>query len=104
VDTSALLGGGALAKVIDQFVDSELVVVDSPALSEGADALIVGAQCDGAVLVVDARRTRRRAIADACVRLRQANVHLVGTVVNRVEPDDRTRPPRHHRRPPTLGG
>jgi capsular exopolysaccharide synthesis family protein len=101
-DPAALLGGGSLTKIIHQLADSELVIVDAPALREGADALIIGAQCDAVILVVDAERTRRRTIEETTVRLQQANISLLGTVINRVAPDDRTRPPRHYRRPPTL--
>jgi capsular exopolysaccharide synthesis family protein len=97
-DQAALLGNGALAKVIHHLADSELVIVDAPALGEGADALIIGAQCDAVILVVDAERTRRRTIEEAATRLRQASIPLLGTVINRVAPDDRTRPPRQHRR------
>jgi capsular exopolysaccharide synthesis family protein len=96
-DPPGLLGSGALHKTLDQFHDADLVLVDSPAIDESIDALVIASQCDAAILVIDARRARRSVIENAVLRIGQANVEFLGTVVNRVEPDERTRPPRRRR-------
>jgi len=96
-DAPGVLGSGALRKTLDQLDGADHVVVDSPAVDESIDALVIAAQCDAAILVVDARQTSRRAMENAVSRIRHANVDLLGAVVNRVEADKRTQPPRRRR-------
>jgi polysaccharide biosynthesis transport protein len=90
-DAPGLLGAGALRKVLDQLTDAEVIVVDAPAVTEVADALVIGAQVDASILVVDARSTRRRMLQDAVRRL-APHARLLGNVVNRDEPERRPRP------------
>jgi succinoglycan biosynthesis transport protein ExoP len=103
-DPPGVLGSGGLRKTLDQLDGADLVVVDSPAADESIDALVIASQCDAVLLVVDANRARRQRIENAIVRIHQANADLLGTVVNRVEADARTRPPRRWRRPSTPRG
>jgi len=97
-DAPGALGSGALRKTLDQLDAADQVVVDAPAVDESIDALVIASQCDAAILVVDAEQGRRRAIENAVSRLSEANVELLGVVLNRVEADERTRPPRRQRR------
>lgn len=97
-DPPGTLGGGALQKTLSQLHDADLVVVDAPAIDESIDALVIASQCDAAILVVDARGARRRVIENAVQRISQTNAQFLGTVINRVEDDERTRPPRRRRR------
>jgi polysaccharide biosynthesis transport protein len=96
-DPAGVLGSGALRKTLDQLDSADQIVVDSPAISEGIDALVIASQCDAAILVIDAQAIRRRVVEDVVVRIKQANVQYLGTVINRVAPDDRTRPPKRTR-------
>jgi capsular exopolysaccharide synthesis family protein len=89
-DAPGLLGAGALRKVLDQLADAEIIVVDAPAVTEVADALVIGAQVDASILVVDARSTRRRVLQDAVRRL-APHARLLGNVVNRDDPERRPR-------------
>lgn len=89
-DAPGLLGAGALRKLLDQLADAEIIVVDAPAVSEVADALVIGAQVDASILVVDARATRRRVLQDAVRRL-TPHARLLGDVVNRDDPERRPR-------------
>jgi Mrp family chromosome partitioning ATPase len=100
-DAPGVLGSGALRKTLDQLDGADHVVVDSPPVDESIDAVVIAAQCDAAILVVDARSTSRRSIENAVSRLGQANVDLLGAVVNRVEADKRTQPPRRRRGRPS---
>jgi polysaccharide biosynthesis transport protein len=84
-DAPGLLGGGALRKLVDQITDAEIVVVDAPAVTEAADALVIAAQVDASILVVDARRTRRRTLNDGVRRL-TPHARLLGSVINQDEP------------------
>jgi polysaccharide biosynthesis transport protein len=97
-DPPGVLGSGQLHKTLDQLAGADQVVVDSPAAGESIDALVIAAQCDAAILVIDANQAQRRRLEDAVLRIGQANVELLGTVVNRVEADERTRPPSRRRR------
>jgi capsular exopolysaccharide synthesis family protein len=89
-DAPGLLGAGALRKVLDQLHDAEIIIVDAPPVGEVADALVIGAQVDASVLVVDAQSTRRRTLQDAVKRL-TPHARLLGSVVNRDEPERRSR-------------
>lgn len=97
-DPPGLLSAGALQKILGKLDEAELVIVDSAPLGESSDPLIIASQCDGVILVVDAARTRSRTITEARKRLDRAGTGLIGTVLNRVSPDDRTRPPRRRLR------
>jgi Mrp family chromosome partitioning ATPase len=102
-DPAGVLGSGALRKTLDQLDGADQVIVDAPAIAEGIDALVIASQCDAAILVIDARGTRR-VIENAVLRINQANVQFLGTVINRIDPDERTRPPKRTRRSsPTRG-
>jgi len=89
-DAPGLLGAGALRKVLDQLHDAEIIIVDAPPVGEVADALVIGAQVDASVLVVDAQSTRRRALHDAVKRI-TPHARLLGSVVNRDEAERRSR-------------
>jgi Mrp family chromosome partitioning ATPase len=85
-DAPGLLGAGALHKILDELTDAEIVVIDTPSVAEGPDALVIGAQCDASVVVLDARRTRKDALRKALARL-EPHARLLGTVVNLGEPE-----------------
>lgn len=89
-DAPGLLGAGALRKLLDQLADAEIIVIDAPAVTQVADALVIGAQVDASILVVDARATRRRTLQEAVRRL-TPHARLLGSVVNRDDPERRPR-------------
>jgi capsular exopolysaccharide synthesis family protein len=83
---AALLGSPALREFGDEAKEHySLVVYDTPPLSVSADASLVAAITDGVVLVVDARRTRRRPATQAVDQLRRAHANILGVVVNRID-------------------
>ena len=83
---AALLGSQALREFDEEAKEAfSLVVYDTPPLSVSADASLVAAITDGVVLVVDARRTRRRPATQAVDQLRRAHANILGVVVNRVD-------------------
>lgn len=74
--------------VLDQLIESvrrmyEFVIFDTPPLRVGADASVVAARTDGAVLVLDAHRTQRQSVEWSLGQLRRAGVNVLGVVVNR---------------------
>lgn len=63
---------------------SDMVIFDSPPVLAVADASILGSRCSGAILVVDSGRSRTEAIRRGADTLRQANVKLLGVVLNKL--------------------
>jgi Mrp family chromosome partitioning ATPase len=59
------------------------VLLDSPALSVGCDAVVLGRAADGVVLVLKANSTRREAARKAVLNLQSAGVRILGAVLNR---------------------
>ncbi len=66
-------------------VHFDYVLVDTPPLSSVADANLVAAQCDGALLVVRSGVTPRSLIASSLKQLERSGCELMGVVLNRVE-------------------
>jgi capsular exopolysaccharide synthesis family protein len=61
----------------------DLVVIDTPPMLISSDAVVLAAQVDGVVVVVDARRTRQRLLTATLRRLSVAGGSVVGLVLNR---------------------
>ncbi len=64
--------------------ESDMVIIDSPPVLAVADATIIGSRCSGAILVLDAGRTRTDICKRAVERLRQTNIRLFGVVLNKL--------------------
>jgi polysaccharide biosynthesis transport protein len=69
---------------------ADFVIVDSPPLSAGADASILGHEVDGVLFLLNHRHTRRRQAMAAANQLRQARAPLAGIVINEVPTTDDT--------------
>ncbi|HET8843616.1 MAG TPA: Wzz/FepE/Etk N-terminal domain-containing protein [Ktedonobacteraceae bacterium] len=61
----------------------DLVIFDTPALLEEADALALALLCDSAVLVVDAARERKETLKKAESMLARLGAPILGVVINR---------------------
>jgi capsular exopolysaccharide synthesis family protein len=61
------------------------VIIDSPPVGVVADAAVVGAAVDGALLVLKAGKTTREAARQAVRQLRDVNTRIVGAVLNEVD-------------------
>jgi capsular exopolysaccharide synthesis family protein len=62
----------------------DVVILDSPPVIGLADALLLANLAKATLFVVDAETARRRDVEGAVKRLRQANAHLLGAVLQRV--------------------
>jgi capsular exopolysaccharide synthesis family protein len=60
-----------------------VVIVDTPPVLADVSAVGVAAQCDGAILVLQAEQTRWEVAREAQARLQRAGVNLLGVVLNR---------------------
>jgi capsular exopolysaccharide synthesis family protein len=61
----------------------DLILVDSPPLLAFADAAILSSMMDRTLLVIDAERSRRRAVQQVPQILTRAGANVVGVVLNR---------------------
>ena len=61
----------------------DYVLVDAPAVELGDDCLVLGRHADGVVLVLRAHQTRRERARKALADLENANVRVLGAVLNR---------------------
>lgn len=62
----------------------DVVIYDTPPVSVGADASLIAARTEAAILVVDANTSRRASVEWALEQLRRAHVNVLGVIVNRV--------------------
>lgn len=81
-DPSGLLASRALGTVLDRLRAShDVVLVDAPPLGPVADAAVLAAGSDGAVLLCRAGTTSAEAVAAATEALRAVGARVVGTVL-----------------------
>lgn len=63
--------------------DFDLIIVDLPHDTESARTQFLATHLDGAILVIDAQRTRARDAEATLTSLRECQVDVLGTVLNR---------------------
>ncbi len=61
----------------------DYILIDAPALNLYADAIALGRITDGVVVVLQADSTRRETARKGLESLRQANIEVIGAVLNR---------------------
>jgi capsular exopolysaccharide synthesis family protein len=66
----------------------DLILVDSAPILAVPDNLLLAAALDRVILVVRASKTSRRDLLSAQTTLRQANAHILGVILNQVNPAD----------------
>lgn len=80
-----LLASERLRAVLTHLRDeADILLVDGPPVTVGADAAVLATRADGVLLVVDHGSTRRDLAIAASDALRQVQAHLLGVVINRV--------------------
>ncbi len=84
-----LLTPGARNTFAELAADTEVLIIDAPALSEGPQARLMFDQVDGVVLVLRARRTLKRDLVRASEQIEAAGVPLLGAILNRFRPEAR---------------
>jgi non-specific protein-tyrosine kinase len=82
---SALLSSAHMRRLMAALRnEADVVILDCPPAAAIADAAIMGAQSDGALMVLRAGRSRKRIVQQAVENLRRVNVHMIGVALNRV--------------------
>ena len=78
-----LLGRQVFDLVLDLFASQyDLIIMDTPATSESADAQILASRADAAVLLVRRNHTRVDELKGAMQNLTESGVHVMGSVVS----------------------
>lgn len=62
----------------------DIIILDTPPLSNVADAMKIATQCDGSVLVVRSNSTPRNMVINSLQQLRRTTTPVLGTVLSRV--------------------
>jgi chain length determinant protein tyrosine kinase EpsG len=78
-----LLSRPVFAAILDQYAHQfDLVLIDTPAVGESADAQIISAHAGSALMLVRRHHTRQSALQAAMTSLSQARVTVMGSVVS----------------------
>ncbi len=81
-----LLSSGRMVELLTLAAEKfDQVVLDSPPVLGLADGLIVGNLCEGTLLAVEMGSTPRGYVQGAFKRLRGAQVHVLGTILTKLE-------------------
>lgn len=81
---SEMLTSDAMRQLIDEVAPQyDYVIIDSPPILSVADANLTSPLVDGAVLVVDAGRTRRSQLSQAVASFETAGGRIIGVVLNK---------------------
>jgi len=85
-DPVNLLDNGRIGKVLQELRQrAEIVLLDSPALDECGDALLIAGHCDGVLLVWEPAIASRQQVQQACQFLATAGVWPSGVVCNKLD-------------------
>lgn len=85
LNPTELLSSERFGKMIETLRDIyDYIIVDSAPVGMLIDAAIIAQECDGAVLVVEAGRTKYRAVQEAKSRIENSSCPILGVVLNKV--------------------
>jgi capsular exopolysaccharide synthesis family protein len=62
---------------------ADLVLLDCPPIGLSADAAVLASRAEAVVFVLDLKMSNANVLSDALERVRSANAHILGAVVNR---------------------
>lgn len=80
-----ILTSDAMHNLLDEAAQRyDFIIIDSPPVLSVADANLLAPSADGAIIVVDASKTRRTPLTHAVSNLESAGGRIVGVVLNKV--------------------
>jgi len=86
---AARLGDGSLGRLINSARDTyKFIIVDTPPALALADALSIGREVDGTILVASAGQTQKGALVATVEQLRAQGLRILGMVLNQVDFSD----------------
>lgn len=78
-----LLGSNRMKGILQQLRELfDIVIIDSPPVLAVADPIVLGAQTDGCVLVLDTSMTKRDVALTAKMKLDKVNARMLGVIIN----------------------
>lgn len=84
---SELLGSSKMGRLLDKLSSQfDYLILDSPPTLAVTDAILLSAQVDATLLVVDYGQTRRNQLQQSVKRLRDVKANLIGISLNRLKP------------------
>jgi non-specific protein-tyrosine kinase len=82
-----LLGSQRMRSVLASLSERyDMIVIDSPPLDVFTDSAVMSSFLDASILVIEVRRGRRAQVRAAREALAKANAHLIGVVLNGIQP------------------
>jgi Mrp family chromosome partitioning ATPase len=82
-DSLNILNGNRMKERVSELRrEFDYLVIDAPPLNDYADGMVLGRLADGAVLVLEANRTRREAALRFTESLRTSKIPVLGAVLN----------------------
>ena len=83
---SELLGSHRMQHLIEVLTQAaDIVIFDSPPVLAVTDAVVLGRQVDGVLMVADAGNTREHALAQAAAELQKTGANVLGVALNRLD-------------------
>lgn len=83
------LDSSRFAQFLDQArQEFDYVLIDGPPLGLVSDSMVLAAQGDGVLLVLDAQNTRKRFLRQSIRSLEAVGASILGTVMNKFEPSN----------------
>ncbi len=81
---AAILESSRVQPALQELAErADLVLIDCPPVSAGADAAIIAGRVDGVVIVVDLERSDERSVREVLSQLRTVHAPILGFVLNR---------------------
>lgn len=81
---SEVLGSQRMRALLSSLREEMMVIIDTPPIIPVADAAVLGAIADGALIVISAGKTTVELLQRAVKSLQRANGNLLGVVLNKV--------------------
>ena len=79
-----ILGSHQMRDLLKSLQDkADIVVIDAPPLLPVTDSAVIARVTDGALLVIEARRTKREQVSRSLAALRNVDAKVLGTVLNK---------------------
>ena len=89
LDPSERLGSKRMEEILSKLKTlAEVVILDSPPVLVFADAIVLSRRIDGVIVVIQAGKTKRSAIAQTFFDLQNANANLLGSIFNQSPESD----------------
>lgn len=86
-DPARLVESQKMRDMVEEMVHIyDMVIIDSPSFFTASDALLMGAETDGTIIVVESGGTSRQRITDMLDFMKKANLNVIGAALNK-EPD-----------------